>query len=667
MNYALVRSLLRSSRASFSSLLFLFLAAAIQFTVAIQPATAQLPPAVYTRGCPPPPPPTGNTWYVDPVNGSMSGDGSAAHPWQTLAGVVNANLISSYRYSGSGGYNWGAGTLYPLNPSAPIKAGDVIYLMSGNHGVVNLHGYENSGYITVQAAPGQTPVLSCLSAVGCSNWVFSGLTVQNTCTGGTATNIGTLVGCSAGTIDLVLLEDDESFYGPSNNIWFENNLVQAAPNLDNWTAAQWISNAPNGILVRNNYTTLINNTITNVRFPLGLYGANNVLIYGNSIDNFGDDGIDYDGQHCTIQNNTVTNHIYIADPYHIDGMQGQYYTPAPPANPNTYVSNDWIIDSNVIMLRNRPLSIDDPVNNTMQGIDNFCGGHPWTNVSVTNNLVVSEHTWNGITFYSATNCNIINNTVIGADPGTPGLPIARIVVYGTTTNNVVRNNVAMGYGFSANGQTPIVGVTADHNITSVVGTATDPSLLYVTYNPPYTFDAHPLPGGPLVGAGSPTLAPPYDIQGITRVPPITVGAYDVYVYGGGSGSGSGGGAGGGSGSSGNPPTGHGSSGDPPSGHGSSGTPPMGSKGGYYVQVGNDRYLYYAPGAKHPIYLRFPNSTPAWELPRSGHGAMVPPAFGSKPGSYVKVGDHRYMYYVPGRKDPVYIRFPESTPTAELPR
>src|SRR5271170_5663986 len=210
------------------STLFLFLAAAIQFAVATQPANAGLPPPVYTRGCPPPPAPTGNSWYVDPVNGSMSGDGSAAHPWHTLAEMVNANLISSYRYSGKGGYNYGAGTLYQLNPSGQIKAGDIIYLMSGNHGVVNLHGFENSGFITVQAAPGQTPVISCLSAAGASNWVFRGITFQNTCTGGTGVNTGQLVGCNAGTLDLVLLEDDEPFFGPSKNIWFENNLVEAA-------------------------------------------------------------------------------------------------------------------------------------------------------------------------------------------------------------------------------------------------------------------------------------------------------------------------------------------------------------------------------------------------------------------------------------------------------
>src|SRR5271156_980175 len=51
--------------------------------------------AAFPTGCPTPPTPTGKAWYVDPVHGSMTGDGSATHPWSTLAAVVSANLISS--------------------------------------------------------------------------------------------------------------------------------------------------------------------------------------------------------------------------------------------------------------------------------------------------------------------------------------------------------------------------------------------------------------------------------------------------------------------------------------------------------------------------------------------------------------------------------------------
>jgi hypothetical protein len=34
-------------------------------------------------------------FYVDPVNGSMSGDGSADSPWSTLQEVLDAGLIQT--------------------------------------------------------------------------------------------------------------------------------------------------------------------------------------------------------------------------------------------------------------------------------------------------------------------------------------------------------------------------------------------------------------------------------------------------------------------------------------------------------------------------------------------------------------------------------------------
>ena len=82
-------------------------------------------------------------YYADPVNGSMNGDGSAARPWSTLSAIVSANLINGQDKT-----------------SGVVHAGDVIYLLSGNHGAVYLdphHGsgkYANTEYITIQAAPG---------------------------------------------------------------------------------------------------------------------------------------------------------------------------------------------------------------------------------------------------------------------------------------------------------------------------------------------------------------------------------------------------------------------------------------------------------------------------------------------------------------------------------
>ncbi|HSM14921.1 MAG TPA: hypothetical protein VLA66_12720, partial [Thermoanaerobaculia bacterium] len=65
-------------------------------------------------------------FYVDPVLGSPGGDGSAANPWRTLQEVVEANRIET-RHWETLPYVPGA-TLVVVNPGAPVKAGDTLWL-----------------------------------------------------------------------------------------------------------------------------------------------------------------------------------------------------------------------------------------------------------------------------------------------------------------------------------------------------------------------------------------------------------------------------------------------------------------------------------------------------------------------------------------------------------
>ena len=121
--------------------------------------------------------PQHHVFYVDPLNGSMSNDGSAAHPWKTLAEVLDGNqkLIASQTYSGN--YTKGDINLYATNVLGPIKPGDVIYLKSGDHGDVLVSHAVNDEFITVQAAPGHTPILHSLVVSGAAKWMFAGLKV----------------------------------------------------------------------------------------------------------------------------------------------------------------------------------------------------------------------------------------------------------------------------------------------------------------------------------------------------------------------------------------------------------------------------------------------------------------------------------------------------------
>lgn len=71
-------------------------------------------------------------FYVDPVNGSDAGDGSAANPWRTLQAVLQANLIETRNWE-SLPYQPGL-DLITVNAGAPVRAGDTLPWMTRPRG-----------------------------------------------------------------------------------------------------------------------------------------------------------------------------------------------------------------------------------------------------------------------------------------------------------------------------------------------------------------------------------------------------------------------------------------------------------------------------------------------------------------------------------------------------
>ena len=123
-------------------------------------------------------------WYINPVYGrspAAGGDGSPANPWNSLQPPLSAapgELLASRCFGLQAPAAFVAVLLTPTSPRAsllnapdqvggpPVQPGDTIYLMSGKYGDIALGNYElpttNSDWVTVQAAPGQTPVFSSL-------------------------------------------------------------------------------------------------------------------------------------------------------------------------------------------------------------------------------------------------------------------------------------------------------------------------------------------------------------------------------------------------------------------------------------------------------------------------------------------------------------------------
>jgi hypothetical protein len=414
--------------------------------------------AVYA-GCPQPPATPRAVHYIDPVHGSAAGDGGAAHPWRTLAEVVAKGLVATTPA------HWDAATKTNVaaNPNAPIQPGDTVYLLSGDHGKVliqgafgaGLVGFDNATPITVAAAPGATPVIEALTVKGGAGWVFEGLTFQSLNTSGRYPL------SAGGGPDVFLI----SLTGPHSNIIVDHAVIRSAPSSAAWTMAQWQTTRSSGFHdIGGTCVALTNSAISNIGFAVQTQRSDKVLIAGNTIDQFADDGIDYASSDLLIQNNRITNSVEDGDGFHRDAMQGQ------PDTETTLTQNVAIIGNTVI----RETDPNALLPGTMQGIDAFDG--LWRNVTVKNNVVITSTT-QGISFYGVTGLDAENNILLADDgrwracpnpglaacaataitfqPLPPGLNVSKSKTHQPSADVTLIGNIVTGIGVD-----PSTGVTA---------------------------------------------------------------------------------------------------------------------------------------------------------------------------------------------------------------
>ena len=97
----------------------------------------------FANGCDEPDwPENGRKFFVDPARGSKKNDGSEAKPWHTLAEVLDPanHLVATRAYARTSA---GLGPPRTDQSGGPIKPGDTIVLMSGDHGAVEIRQYVN--------------------------------------------------------------------------------------------------------------------------------------------------------------------------------------------------------------------------------------------------------------------------------------------------------------------------------------------------------------------------------------------------------------------------------------------------------------------------------------------------------------------------------------------
>jgi hypothetical protein len=502
------------------------------------------------------PGPTGKVWYIDPVNGktpAAGGDGSQTAPWNSLTGVLSFKfppgytrpLLSSVPY-----YHVAEGKrVYVADQlgSPPVHPGDTIELMSGDYGDIVIGDYSkqvvNPSFVTVEAAPGQTPVFSTLYIRSTNKWVFKGIKVQS------------LLGTNNNKLSLVTVTDQGAAL-PTSDIILQNMQISSADSTDGWSKEQWLARLRViGILAQGSdhgaNTTCV--SVTDSHISKVIFGAevmaNNMLFSGNEIDRFGDDGIDYAASNLLIAKNYIHDDLDLGNGAHMDGMQGY---------PGSF--SNVVIDSNRIIRQTDPKL---PFPTYLQAIDAFDGD--WTNLTVTNNVVATSSCW-GIFYGSVHGGKIINNTVVddGTDAGTknpagkvvcrPAITVGDKTHQGSPSNDVIiRNNIANHltiYNLNPNmtmdhniclgidGKCQIItyvngkpdwgtvkpGIYRDRNIIDGRG----PRSMFVNFDPAkFDFDLRLKSGAPAIGAGNPEGAPPIDVTGAPRRSPVDVGAYQL--------------------------------------------------------------------------------------------------------------------------------------------
>jgi len=463
-------------------------------------------------------------FYVDPVSGDPAGDGSAQKPWRTLQEVVEAKLIETQHWS-TLPYQDGA-TLKVINPGAPVKAGDTIWLRTGFHGDLTIDGGYNESPIVIAAEAGHTPTLGHVLLRAAGKWVLRGLSISPS---------HAPVYAGGNIVDI----DNNGYSGPSFDDTIEDCDIFSVPDASGWSADDWVSVAASAVAVDGARSIIQDNRIRNVRFGISVGGAD-AYIARNTIDGFSADGLRGLGDGDVFEYNLVKN-ARVGDPpdaNHDDGFQSWSVGAG---GVGTGEVRNIVLRGNVIINEEDP---SDPLATTLQGIGCFDGFFVgWT---VENNVVITNH-WHGITFLGMRDSRIVNNTVIDINTEKPGPPWIMVGDHkdGTSSDNVVvRNNLSTDYDLSG------TNIVDDANMT-----VTDPAALFVA--PPY--DVHLLPMCAAVDAGSAEGAPALDADRIPRPQGngIDVGAYEWHTpdvgpvdgtggSGGGSGgNGSGGGQGGG--------------------------------------------------------------------------------------------------------------------------
>ncbi len=425
-------------------------------------------------------PARGETFYCDPLNGSLDNDGTSANPWPALEKIIEAGFIETYQYRD---HPWQEdGVKVIENEGAPIKGGDIIVLKNGDHGRIQIQGAYNDKFITITAENTHQAIVGNMNISAASKWRIKNLKIRRMCDEGE--NYSSLFSIR-----------NHNWHGNVHDIIAENCQVISADDSSTWSKEDWNTKPMNAVSVSGERIAVRNCYCKNVDFGIGADGRFN-QITGCTVENFAGDGLRGNGNDLLFELNTVKN-CYAVNENHDDGFQSFSVNGAPPRERVVFRRNTIINYSD----------INQPFRGTLQGVGCFDGWYiDWI---VENNLVVVDH-WHGISFYGADGCRITNNTVVFPfdSMNTERRVWIRVGPHKDHTdsrNCIVRNNISIS-------QHRFPGVVWENNLKF----EKTPESCMKFFADPEAGDFSPASESPAVDYGTSEGSPLIDINGTER-------------------------------------------------------------------------------------------------------------------------------------------------------
>lgn len=426
------------------------------------------------------------TFYIDPVNGRDTGDGSIAKPWQSLQFLFKNKRIEYYSWDKLP-YKQNLSNL-KVAANGLVKGGDTLVLMPGNYGRLELKNFYLKQPLKFQSQHPHQAIFDQIQVTAGSNLIFNGVTIRFN---PKHKKPKALFSASAHT-----------WLGPVENISLIDSYLYSFKKLPEFTIKQWQKNVVDGVQSDATNSVYAGNKLENIGFALTI-GGDKVTVEKNTINFFSGDGIRALGNYGVYKHNLIKNSIDLKNGNHDDGIQSWSRN----GKPVTGV----ILSGNTIINYEDP---SQPLIGPLQGIGLFDGFYnDWV---IENNLVVIDQ-WHGITLTGFNNCKVINNTVVDLEHSGPKPWIMlRDHKNGKPSKGcIVRNNLMTAFKPLKNR-----GVVFDHNIVNP-----NPNWMFEDF---FAGEFRLKSKAPAVDEGVKQDAPTVDILGNPRGPGdlYDIGAYE---------------------------------------------------------------------------------------------------------------------------------------------